>query len=542
MSMPTSRSSAPATRACGPRTRCARADPTLRVVVCEREHVGFGASGRNGGWCSALFAGRARATRSRHGRDAAIAMQRAMFDTLDEIERVVRAEGIDCDWARGGSLEVATLPVASSSASPTSSPSIARSASARTTTGCSSPTKRRRASAARRTSARCFTPHCAAIHPAKLVHGLAARVERAGVHDLRAVAGGRDRDRVACAPSAGRSAPRSSSVRPRRSRPTLPGLKRAIVPVYSLMIATEPLPDAFWADAGLHDRETFTDARRLVIYGQRTADGRFAFGGRGAPYHFGSRVRPEFDEDRGVSSTTLRQTLWSLFPELGDAAVTHRWGGAVGVPRDWYPSVGFDRATRHRVGRRLRRRRRVDDQPRRPHARRPHPRPRHRHHASALGRARVAAVGTGAAALGRASTPGALLVTSLDRADAAGRVPDRRTELARTVVRQLNVDAPVSRRPASAGARDRAAPRRAPRAAARSSAGSGTRYVLVRIASSIIVATSSGVRPCPTVRSTSACSTKVASSLGVPASAVGPIAAGCRRSGSRPRSARAPRR
>ena len=75
--------------------------------------------------------------------------------------------------------------------------------------------------------------------------------------------------------------------------PTLPGLKRALVPVYSLMIATEPLPDAFWAEAGLHQRETFTDARRLVIYGQRTADGRFAFGGRGAPYHLGSRVQPE---------------------------------------------------------------------------------------------------------------------------------------------------------------------------------------------------------------------------------------------------------
>ena len=126
--------------------------------------------------------------------------------------------------------------------------------------------------------------------------------------------------------------------------PTLPGLKRAIVPVYSLMIATEPLPDAFWQEAGLHQRETFTDARRLVIYGQRTADGRFAFGGRGAPYHLGSRMRPQYDEDPGVFAA-LQRTLRSLFPKLGDAEVTHRWGGAVGIPRDWYSSVGFDRAT-----------------------------------------------------------------------------------------------------------------------------------------------------------------------------------------------------
>jgi glycine/D-amino acid oxidase-like deaminating enzyme len=124
----------------------------------------------------------------------------------------------------------------------------------------------------------------------------------------------------------------------------LPGLRRAIAPVYSLMIATEPLPDAFWADARLETRPTFADFRHMIIYGQRTADDRFAFGGRGTPYHFGSRVRPEFDLDPRVFDA-LHATLRSLFPPLGDAAVTHRWGGAVGVTRDWYPSVGYDRTT-----------------------------------------------------------------------------------------------------------------------------------------------------------------------------------------------------
>ncbi len=109
------------------------------------------------------------------------------------------------------------------------------------------------------------------------------------------------------------------------------------------MIATEPLPDAFWADARLERRPTFADFRHMIIYGQRTADDRLAFGGRGTPYHFGSRVRPEFDLDPRVFAS-LHATLRSLFPALGDAAITHRWGGAVGVPRDWYPSVGFDRA------------------------------------------------------------------------------------------------------------------------------------------------------------------------------------------------------
>ena len=126
--------------------------------------------------------------------------------------------------------------------------------------------------------------------------------------------------------------------------PTLPGLQRALVPVYSLMIATEPLPDAFWAEAGLHERETFTDARRLVIYGQRTADGRFAFGGRGAPYHLGSRDPP------AVRRGPRRVRRAAAHAAVAVPGARRRRGhpplGRRGRrPRDWYSSVGFDRAT-----------------------------------------------------------------------------------------------------------------------------------------------------------------------------------------------------
>jgi len=114
--------------------------------------------------------------------------------------------------------------------------------------------------------------------------------------------------------------------------------------VYSLMIATEPLPDRVGEEIGLTRRETFGDYRHLIIYGQRTADGRLAFGGRGAPYHFGSRVRPGFDREPAVFAA-LRRTLGELLPALGQVGVTHAWGGPLGVPRDWCASVGLDRAT-----------------------------------------------------------------------------------------------------------------------------------------------------------------------------------------------------
>jgi glycine/D-amino acid oxidase-like deaminating enzyme len=114
--------------------------------------------------------------------------------------------------------------------------------------------------------------------------------------------------------------------------------------VYSLMIATEPLPASFWDDAGLASGETFSDFRHLLIYGQRTADNRFAFGGRGAPYHRGSRIDPSFDRDPRVFSL-LRHSLAELFPAVSDFAITHAWGGPLAIPRDWHASVGLDRAT-----------------------------------------------------------------------------------------------------------------------------------------------------------------------------------------------------
>ena len=124
----------------------------------------------------------------------------------------------------------------------------------------------------------------------------------------------------------------------------LAGVGRRMLPLYSLMIATEPLPDAFWERAGLPHGSTFSDYRHLLIYGQRTADNRFAFGGRGARYHLGSSIHPSYDQVDRVFGH-LADTLVDLFPDAFDAAVTHRWGGPIGVPRDWHASAAFNPRT-----------------------------------------------------------------------------------------------------------------------------------------------------------------------------------------------------
>jgi glycine/D-amino acid oxidase-like deaminating enzyme len=126
---------------------------------------------------------------------------------------------------------------------------------------------------------------------------------------------------------------------------TLPKTHRRILPLYSLMIATEPLSDEVWREIGIEHGQTFADYRHLLIYGQRTADNRFAFGGRGARYHWGSSIRSEYDRVPQVFEH-LQKTLVDLFPQVADARVTHRWGGPLGVPRDWHAHASFDPVTR----------------------------------------------------------------------------------------------------------------------------------------------------------------------------------------------------
>jgi glycine/D-amino acid oxidase-like deaminating enzyme len=320
----------------------AGADPTLRIAVLERDVVGFGASGRNGGWCSALFAVSEGRLDRVVGEGAGAAMRHAMEATVREVGRVVGSEDIHCGFAPGGTVVLARTAaqlertrdeIAAARALGITEDDLAML----------SPTDAAAMVGATDVLGGTYTPHCAAVDPARLVRGLADAVERRGVSiyeqtEVRAIGSGAVETvrGTVTAPIVVRATEGYTR--------TLRGEERTLIPVYSLMIATEPLPDGFWAEAGLARRETFADRRHLVIYGQRTEDGRMAFGGRGAPYHLGSAIRPEFDRDPSVHEA-LRRTLVELFPALADARITHGWGGPLGISRDWFSSVGIDRAT-----------------------------------------------------------------------------------------------------------------------------------------------------------------------------------------------------
>ncbi|SCG66913.1 NAD(P)/FAD-dependent oxidoreductase [Micromonospora coxensis] len=319
------------------------ADPTVRITVLEAEIAGYGASGRNGGWCSALFPTSLSALARRHGRDRALAMQRAMRETVREVGRVVEAEGVDCDWRQGGTVVLARsevqlararAEVAAARAHGLDPEDLVLLDAAEASARC----------AAEGVRGGTYTPHCAAVHPAKLVRGLARVVEARGVRIAERTPVTEIRPGAAVTGHGTVRAP--VVVRATEGwTPGLPGHRRTVAPVYSLMVATAPLPDPTWDEIGLGARETFSDHRHVIVYGQRTADGRLAFGGRGAPYHFGSRVRPAYDQEPQVFAA-LRRALGELFPVLGpDVPVTHTWGGPLGVARDWHASVGLDRAS-----------------------------------------------------------------------------------------------------------------------------------------------------------------------------------------------------
>jgi glycine/D-amino acid oxidase-like deaminating enzyme len=122
---------------------------------------------------------------------------------------------------------------------------------------------------------------------------------------------------------------------------TLRGCKRALVPMNSSMIITEPLPAEAWAQIGWQGCELMGDGANAYVYLQRTADGRIAIGGRGRPYRFGSRTDVGGETPRATVAA-LQRKLAAMLPAAADAQIDHAWSGVLGVSRDWCVSVGAD--------------------------------------------------------------------------------------------------------------------------------------------------------------------------------------------------------
>ncbi len=324
-----------------------RRDPSLRIVVVEREVAGFGASGRNGAWCAPdLNITMSRLARL-HGEDAARRMQQATYDAVDEVGRACAEAGIDAGFHKGGELIVAR--------GPQGVPSLEGSLEEYRRFGFGD---RYRLLDAAEVAARIriagavrglVSDDAAVVHPGRLVRGLARAVEREGVRiaEGTAVTDFRPRDASGLATLV---TPRGDVRAPvvvlagEAYLSEIPRLHRQLLPLWSLIVLTEPVSDAQWAEIGWTGREVVASTRMSVDYLSRTEDGRILFGGRGAPYRYGSPIRLEYDR-HGPTHEKLKGFVREWFPSLAGIRFTHRWGGPLGMPRDWHPTMAFDAAT-----------------------------------------------------------------------------------------------------------------------------------------------------------------------------------------------------
>lgn len=324
-----------------------RRDPSLRIGIVERDIAGFGASGRNGAWCAPdLNISMTRLARL-HGEDAARAMQQATYDAVDEVGRAAAEAGIDAGFHKGGSLLVAR--------GPHGVPSLEHGLEEYERFGFgdryrlldeSQVAERIRIAGALRGL---YSDTAAVIHPGRLTRGLARHLEATGttIWEQTAVTGFRPRDAsgsAALLTARGEVRAPVIVIAGEAYVVELPQLHRQLVPMYSLIVLTEPVSDAQWAEIGWDGREVVASTRLSVDYLSRTEDGRILFGGRGAPYRFGSPIRPEYDR-HAPTHERLKGFVREWFPALRDVRFTHEWGGPLGMPRDWHPTMAFDART-----------------------------------------------------------------------------------------------------------------------------------------------------------------------------------------------------
>jgi glycine/D-amino acid oxidase-like deaminating enzyme len=317
-----------------------RADPSCRVAVIERETAGFGASGRNGGWCVALIHGLEHFSASDPQRGAAL--REAIKASVDEVGAVCKAEGIEADFHKGGGLTLAT--------NAQQAERLREGLESARKIGWTQEDIRwldaGEVATRIRIASNCggtFNANTAAVNPAKLARGVADAAERRGASIYEQT--------TALEVEPGRVRTSHGTVRAPRivmaldaHITKLPGRRRNALPTYEHMIATEPLSEQIWQEIGLAERGLFGDASRLFTYAQRTADNRIAIGGRNIDYRYGSTIEARFEKSPHVEQL-LVDALREMLPQLGEFAITHRWGGVLGLPRDLISSISLDEKT-----------------------------------------------------------------------------------------------------------------------------------------------------------------------------------------------------
>ena len=329
-------------------------DPSLKVAVVETEIAGFGASGRNGGWCFSGFPVAPSALAKRHGVDAARAVSMAMYGSVDDVGNVAREEGFDAGYAKGGELEVARaaydLPKLKGMQAEFRAVGLEDHSEV---LDAAQTAERIRVAGA---VGAFYNREGASVQPAKVARGLARAVERRGgtIYEQTRVTDFSPRvtsDGPATLHTArGDVRARAVVLAGEAYLAGMPKLRRQILPLTSHIVVTEPLGEDVWREIGWDDREVVGGFGTTGGYLNHTADGRIAFGAYRANYPFRSKVTDALDRDEAIFAHA-RQAAVEWFPMLAGVRFTHAWGGVFGVPRDHMPVMSYDRVTGIATGR-----------------------------------------------------------------------------------------------------------------------------------------------------------------------------------------------
>lgn len=315
-----------------------RLEPGARVVLLEAEVCGQGPSGRNGGFCNAMWFSLP-SMRRRWGDAPALAVARAAGQAVGDIGSFCEEQGVEA-WFRPSSyIHVSTAPAHDGSWSAAveacrelGAPEAVRPLTPEQVAGhCASP--------AFRGGVAC--PSSATVQPARLALGLRDRLRAAGVDiyessPVRSFREGADGVEARTASGSVR-APRAvlaigSAAKGRRGP-----LRGRLSVASSHIVITEPVPELL-EEIGWTGGECITDSRALLDYFRTTPDGRIAFGWGGGRIQMGARTRGRAEFDRDVVDLTARH-LHDYFPGLRGKRITHAWGGPIDASPTHLPMV-----------------------------------------------------------------------------------------------------------------------------------------------------------------------------------------------------------
>ena len=315
----------------------AQRDPSLSIAVFEAEELGYGASGRNGGWLSAKPVGVRRVLSRQAGREGVLGVERLLEESMHDVVDILGTSEIDA--AYGGWLQVARSPSEQGRLELSLADARAWSVGSDRLRLLGADELAERVAVAGARGA-LYSPQNYRVDPVKLLFTLAKVVQGLGVSIFtHSPVTGLGDDVIVAGHHLIRVSRRT--VIATEGYTSLPrGRRNRMLPLNSAMLVTEPLTSTDWQQIGWQAAEGLSGAAHTYFYGQRTADGRIAVGGRGRPYRFASGLDRRGEVD-ARTVTALEKVLADIFPQVR-LTTAHAWCGVLGLTRDWSPFIEED--------------------------------------------------------------------------------------------------------------------------------------------------------------------------------------------------------